>query len=558
VRELARAEPENPAWYVEWFGARMELGDPDGAEDVLDQALARIEEPEARLRLLNGIAQGFLNASRRERARELLDQALEIEADSGKVDILETLSRIAREEHDHDEVERLCREILDERPRSFDGYWGLWGTLRNQERFSDAILKFRSLIAKTPDHPLFYEAWMEAALRLGDEEETQRAFRELLSQASSDSTRSGAWSRLAWTYDRLGHAVRALEYRQKEAEFGDDNSFGLGRALYRLGRLDEAETIYVEYTRESSDIERGVKQELFDVLRDLGKTEQALRHAERWIEVRPADPQAHVAVIEIHLIAGREGEAHRVLTEGLEFYRRPEDEAWFLVLAARPYNNSGRHRRAEELVRQALSLGRTDEIFWYWGFLLGPLMDQQLFAEAEETLERIKTLRGGRLAPWHEHQRTRLALSRGDADAAVRLALEALGRQPLVRTNLMSAAEALAAAGRFDEAEPHAREALALNPDYTGHRLLAWILIAGDIDLDEGLELAEKGRTLRTHWSWPAYLAANPWVPSLDHALGLAHLKQGRPAEAVPLLEKAAALQPGRSLVREHLKQARR
>ena len=55
----------------------------------------------------------------------------------------------------------------------------------------------------------------------------------------------------------------------------------------------------------------------------------------------------------------------------------------------------------------------------------------------------------------------------------------------------------------------------------------------------------------------PAELASRPWLPSVAHALGLAHLKQGRPAEAIPLLEEAARLQPRRTLVQEHLRQTR-
>jgi tetratricopeptide (TPR) repeat protein len=399
---------------------------------------------------------------------------------------------------------------------------------------------------------------MEVALLLGDEEEAQRAFGELLPHVTTDRARAGAWNSLAAAYNSIDHAVKELEYRKKAAEFVDTGKRDLAMAHRRLGQLEEAEKLLREVAGEESDIERGSKKELFDVLRDQGKAEEALRHARRWREVRPADQQSHVAVIETHLIAGREADADRAFREGLDFFRRPENKAVFLVRASASYFNYGRFERAEELVRQALSLGSSAEIEWYWGFLVGQLMAQQKYAEAEDTLERIRSLRAGSLAPWQQRQEVRLALGRGDADAGARLALQHLSRRPLMRADLMLAARALAAAERFAEAEPHARKAFSMNPENGAHRLLAWILIAGDIDIDEGLALAEKARTLHTHWSVPAILAANPWQPSIEHSLGLGYLKQGRRAEAIPLLEKAAALQPRRTLIQEHLQQARR
>jgi hypothetical protein len=87
---------------------------------------------------------------------------------------------------------------------------------------------------------------------------------------------------------------------------------------------------------------------------------------------------------------------------------------------------------------------------------------------------------------------------------------------------------------------------------------LAWILVAGDLDVEEGAGLAEKAQELPAEWSDAAALKARPWLHSAEHVLGLARLKQGRRAEAIPLLEKATALQPTSSLVQEHLEQARR
>jgi hypothetical protein len=97
-----------------------------------------------------------------------------------------------------------------------------------------------------------------------------------------------------------------------------------------------------------------------------------------------------------------------------------------------------------------------------------------------------------------------------------------------------------------------------MHPTFVRYELLAWILIAGDIDVEEGRVLAEKARTLPVSWSRPVDMAAAPWRPSVEHALGLAHLKQGRPEEAIPFLKEAARMQPRRTQVQEHLRQTRR
>ena len=46
------------------------------------------------------------------------------------------------------------------------------------------------------------------------------------------------------------------------------------------------------------------------------------------------------------------------------------------------------------------------------------------------------------------------------------------------------------------------------------------------------------------HATYPIRLGQRPFLPSLELALGLAYTKLGRNAEAIPLLEKAATLQP--------------
>ena len=72
-------------------------------------------------------------------------------------------------------------------------------------------------------------------------------------------------------------------------------------------------------------------------------------------------------------------------------------------------------------------------------------------------------------------------------------------------------------------------------------RWLAWVLIAGDRSVDEGIALAEKAMSMPRAFFVPPELRAFTFLPSREHALRLGYLKTKRfvfelmPAEAVGL-----------------------
>ena len=121
---------------------------------------------------------------------------------------------------------------------------------------------------------------------------------------------------------------------------------------------------------------------------------------------------------------------------------------------------------------------------------------------------------------------------------------------------------ALAEQGRFEEAESAARRAASMHPSPVNKTHLAWALIAGDGDLEEGTRLATealeiyagmfKGETLFRQ----RHLELE-FVPSPEHCLGLAAVKKGEIEKGIALLEEAAELRPDRLRIREDLQKAR-
>ena len=96
--------------------------------------------------------------------------------------------------------------------------------------------------------------------------------------------------------------------------------------------------------------------------------------------------------------------------------------------------------------------------------------------------------------------------------------------------------------GRFDEAEPDLREALALSPDQPAVlNQLGYTLVDRDIDPEEGLDLIQRAVTL------------NPNSGAIIDSLGWAYFKLGRYDEAVTELELAVALMPANPTINDHL-----
>ncbi len=115
-------------------------------------------------------------------------------------------------------------------------------------------------------------------------------------------------------------------------------------------------------------------------------------------------------------------------------------------------------------------------------------------------------------------------------------------------------AYALGQEGRFDEALTHAEQAVSMSPSRIHRTLLAWVLIAGDIDLDRGLEMAVKA--VETPEAYDDAALELSCLALAEHCLGVAYLKQGRYEEAVKQLTEASRLRPDQPLILEQLNEA--
>jgi serine/threonine protein kinase/tetratricopeptide (TPR) repeat protein len=117
---------------------------------------------------------------------------------------------------------------------------------------------------------------------------------------------------------------------------------------------------------------------------------------------------------------------------------------------------------------------------------------------------------------------------------------------------------------RLDEAQSLGRKFLTENPGFHGDNLLAWVLIAGKIDLDQGMALAQRALNSKaeavvpmTSTNYENLARTHPYFPLPEHALGSAYLQRGQFKAAMDYLEQATALAPLRQNIKNDLEKAR-
>jgi serine/threonine protein kinase/tetratricopeptide (TPR) repeat protein len=561
VRGFIEQDPGNPSWYREWIRAVNAKGDPAEIDAAIEESLAQIADPGARREFLLGTAKDRLEVGAPDDAQRLLEQALALGNGSGDEALVVTLGEVALARHEYREAEALFLQVHEADPRDSHALRGLFTVYSEQRRYAEAIRRARELAGSDPGFEPYLAHWLTAAIKGGDDQEVAAAWsavEEMLDQSPDARATAAKIHRAAVRArseiaDFAGMERLSREFlgRVPEGEKPEVRIW-LGWAALNQGRAGEAADCFEEALEQRPDLVNAVFGSFWaDLLQ--GNHEEALAHAERLDELAGHTAWGKARLVEAYLRTGDEARAETLAREAPAAPRTSGERRTFHGELALGYMGAGRFAEAEAQLRKAISLKSETLALDLQSRLGWVLTLQGKYDDAWAALER-----GAEQSP----DNARIAilqaandLARGDAEGAERRARDLLSRGPAGALAHRVLAYALAEQGRFGEAEPHARKQFAMNPNREGHVVLAWVLITGGLDLNEGLELAEDALELdQTPYAAGSRL---PYIPSPEECLGLAYFQRGRPDRAVEMLEEALRRRPDRSSSRELLDRAR-
>ena len=471
------------------------------------------------------------------------------------------MGAVALARFDYREAEALFLRAHEADPRDSKALHWLFSLYTEQRRYSEAIRRARDLAAGDPAFEPYHAHWLVAAIKAGGDQEIAAAWSaaEEMIDRSPDPRASAAKIH--------GAAVRALleieDFAGMErltGEFLDRVPTGerpavriwRGWALLNQGRSREAADCFETALEQRPDLMDAALGSFWASLLQ-GDSEEAVARAGRVAALAGHTAWDQVRAIEARLRTGDAAGAEAQARQASMVPRSAQENRILHGQLAMGYIGAGRFAEAEAEVRQAIGLKSERVALDLQGRLGWILMLQGKYGDARAALERgvEQSPSNARLALFHAAN----DLARGDSTAAERRARDLLSTGPARALTHRVLAYALAEQGRFREAEPHARRQLAMAPNREGFVALAWILIAGNLDREEGVELAEQALEIAETPHAAGWRL--PYIPSPHECIGLAYLEEGRYDRAVELLETAQKLRPDRASIRTRLDEAR-
>ena len=547
LRELIEDNPTEASWYVEWVGWLARKGDSIAVEGAIDESFDHISDPVDRRRVLTEAGRRFESLIERE---AYYRRALDIPIEEGKPDTLTSLGWLLNQRGEMREAERAFSQALAIDPGHIGGLQGVFGVLKTESRLDEAILKARALTVQLPDMDLPFLLWIDAAISKGDEDETFRAIEAALGDSPDGNRKKWVWRNVAQYYLEIGYVTKAKQFAEMAYEASPDESDAdLMTLLGRIAVENRDHEVARAYFEKANDT-IGALYGLYDLGIREKKFDDVIRISEE-LKKRLTGGWAATAWISSHIYAGRGAEAERLLDLELESMSSTLDRQQLILVVADAYGSSGDLTRAQRLLEREAGLHADAERWWQQLTRAGVATRLGRYDEAAELLAATAGGNG-----WVSLQASSNELMRGDPARAESMTRDLVTRGPISRFAYEILAISLAEQDRFRDALGVAEKCVAMHADRDSYSVLAWVLVAGELDMVRGRAMAEAGRAIppRLH-QLPVFLLPQP---PPEHALGLARLKQGRFAEAVSLLEAAAELRPNRALIQKHLGEARR
>ncbi len=393
------------------------LGATDWVEDCLGQLIARNpDDADFRATLAQLMtAKGYVRAARR-----MMERAVDLEPD--RKDFRAALAEIDRRTHSIKPGDPVL--VVTPQPPEYLQYAigrpvPLW--LRAE------------IIKLADDHPLDPIIQLEAAVQLAQDGNTELAYRHTVQASDQLRGFAYAWAVRCWFAreldnddDALLAAVHVATLGPLEPAMAKNIYHNLGYLLDRKGLLKESAAYYIRAldVQETPDlhaavagvllrmgrseeamrhleraIEMGldtanVENNLGHALLDLKRPDDALGHLKRAVEIDPSDVRTHRSLARAFMTMGRFAEAREAFEQGLRRFRDDEELSlgMTLLLSAAPDERLRDGMRAVRLADDACKKHRTPELL---DALAAAYAEAKLFDDARKTEEEAIRLATG-------------------------------------------------------------------------------------------------------------------------------------------------------------------
>ncbi|MBN1345276.1 MAG: sulfatase-like hydrolase/transferase [Phycisphaerae bacterium] len=329
-------------------------------------------------------------------------------------------------------------------------------------------------------------------------------------------------------YQRLGMLEQSLEiYRQATKQpFEKATAYGgVGLALFRLGRLDEAEAA----CRQALALEPAAAKAILTlglICTERKQDDQAMAHFRRILEISRGtfDADAYIGMSRLHMARGDKAKAKEMLGKALVV--DPDNRGAMDAMAELAKTDEDKQSIMAELKRRVAS--RPDPTLFH---RLGQLeAEQNQHEQAVDSFRKAIELRGDRAETHHALARSLRAL--GKDDQSLMHLREAVRLDPKLAAAQADLGLALAQRNRLDEASKAFEQAVLITPD-SAVRRYNWALI-----------LARMGNAAESETQLREAVRLEPNFPAAHYNLGLVLQMQGRNEEARKHLDRAIELNP--------------
>jgi tetratricopeptide (TPR) repeat protein/glycosyltransferase involved in cell wall biosynthesis len=190
------------------------------------------------------------------------------------------------------EAEQLCCDLLQQQPDRFEG-WHLLGLMRHQQqRYEEAIVAYRQVVALKPDH---YETYNNLGVALQELKQIDAAIAHYEKALALKPDYADAHNNYANAVREAGQLDKAIHHYQQaialKPSYADAYN-NLGLALYAKQQYDAAAAAYQQAIALKPDYAQA-HNHLGNALKEMGDFEQAAWYYQQAIALKPDYAKAY-------------------------------------------------------------------------------------------------------------------------------------------------------------------------------------------------------------------------------------------------------------------------